>query len=146
MTTQPTKTVPMKPGAPTGALKPEQREKLIADAQQRKAAAEAAEPKPDATPRSRVTAPWQDLEPTSAKPTAPRDKTVFSVALALISARPDGATLAEIKEAFRTLPGQGPDGTMYHHDPKTLLTWQARNRGWGFRMDPKTQRVTVWEK
>lgn len=136
---QPVKTVPMKPGAPTGALTPAAREKLIADEAVKRAFEKQAAP---TAGKSRVTAPWQDL-PAGLQQTPPRDKTVFSAALACIEARPDGATLAEIKESFRTIPGNSGDGTMYHHDPKTLLTWQSKNRGWGFKMDPKTQRVTV---
>jgi hypothetical protein len=80
---------------------------------------------------------WQDLPPASAAPQAPRDRTVFSQALKTIRARPDGATLDEIKESFREID-------LYHHDPLTLLRWQHDNRGWGFKMNPSTGRVTLW--
>lgn len=80
---------------------------------------------------------WEDLPPTSASPQAPRDRTVFSQALKTIRARADGATLDEIKESFREID-------LYHHDPLTLLRWQHDNRGWGFRMNPATRRITLW--
>lgn len=87
--------------------------------------------------RGRRTSAWQDLPPTSATPQPPRDRTVFSQALKTMRARADGATLDEIKESFREID-------LYHHDPHTLLRWQHDNRGWGFRMDPTTRRITIW--
>lgn len=62
---------------------------------------------------------------------------MFSQALKTIRARADGATLDEIKESFREID-------LYHHDPLTLLRWQHDNRGWGFKMNPTTGRITVW--
>lgn len=92
----------------------------------------------DQQPRPvRQASTWQDLPPTRAAPQAPRERTVFSQALKTIRARPDGATLDEIKESFREID-------LYHHDPLTLLRWQHDNRGWGFKMDPSTGRVTLW--
>jgi hypothetical protein len=88
-------------------------------------------------PPARRSHSWQDLPPTSAVPQDPRDRTVFSQALKTIRARTDGATLDEIKESFREID-------LYHHDPLTLLRWQHDNRGWGFRMNPATGRVTIW--
>jgi hypothetical protein len=132
----PTSTQPRPP------LTPADREALAGDLA-KKAEAQSG---PQVAPKARVTAPWHDLEPTSDKPTLPRDKSVFAQALKTIGAKPDGATLAEIKESFKEIPGSGPDGTMYHHDPKNLLKWQNQHRGWGFRMDPKTEKITLWEK
>ncbi len=86
---------------------------------------------------ARRSSTWQDLPPSSATPQAPRDRTVFSQALKTIRARADGATLGEIKESFREID-------LYHHDPLTLLRWQHDNRGWGFKMNPGTGRITLW--
>lgn len=90
------------------------------------------EPRP-----ARRTSVWHDLPPTSATPQSPRDRTVFSQALKTIRARADGATLDEIKESFREID-------LYHHDPLTLLRWQHDNRGWGFKMNAATRRITIW--
>lgn len=72
------------------------------------------------------TTPWQDLAATPSMQKEPRDKTVLACALKLLRERGrEGATLEEIKESFKEI-------NMFHHDPKALLTWASKNRGWGF--------------
>ena len=73
------------------------------------------------------TQPWADL-PAAAEQKEPRDKTVLACALKLLRERGrEGATLAEIKASFKEI-------NLEHHDPKALLVWASKNRGWGFHM------------
>lgn len=147
MSTNPTTSnqpTPMRTGEPA-KLTPEKRRQMIDEATAKKAAEEAAKTTVEtvvAKTKTRVTAPWQDL-PAGPKQIQPRDGSVFAQALKTLEAKPDGATLDEIKASFAELKGTGPNGTMLHHDVKTLLKWQSDNKGWGFKMDPKTGKITV---
>jgi len=85
-----------------------------------------------------ATVPWQDL-PAGPTQKTPREKTVQYVALQTISAHEEGATLDEIKAAF--CAQTGAQSYMANHDPKTLLVWMSRNRGWGFVMNPVTGKI-----
>lgn len=79
--------------------------------------------------------PWVDLPAYPALQKAPREKTTIAVALAETS-KEGGATLAEIKEALKAIE-------MGSHDPKQLLTWMSKNRGWGFRMEQATGKISL---
>lgn len=85
-------------------------------------------------------APWVDLPAKADLQKEPREKTVLACALKLLRERGrDGATLVEIKESFRSIE-------MFHHDPKALLTWASKNRGWGFHMKQGTDRIVLVTK
>lgn len=78
-------------------------------------------------PVSRTT-PWADLPATPELQKEPRDKTVLACCLKLLRERGrEGATLQEVKESFKEI-------NMFHHDPKALMVWASKNRGWGFHM------------
>lgn len=83
---------------------------------------------------SRDTERWVDLPAAPGGETAPRKNSVLAAALALMESNPGGATLLEIKAAFEKM-GMG------HHDPRQLLVWASKNRGWGFEIDRATGRV-----
>jgi hypothetical protein len=79
-------------------------------------------------PTPAATKPWADLPAKPDIQKEPRDKTVLACALKLLRERGrDGATLDEIKTSFKEI-------NLYHHDPKALLVWASKNRGWGFHM------------
>lgn len=84
-------------------------------------------PNPDAKVNAKT---WEDLPANPSLQKPPREKTTLKVVLDMTS-RKDGATLAEIKAAF----GTEIKPHMTSHDPRSVMAFMSRNRGWGFRMD-----------
>ena len=84
-------------------------------------------PNPDAKVNAKT---WEDLPANPSLQKQPREKTTLKVVLDLTS-RKEGATLAEIKAAF----GTEIKPHMTSHDPRGVMAFMSRNRGWGFRMD-----------
>lgn len=90
-------------------------------------------------PAPRV-APWVDLPANPEMQKEPRDKTVLACALKLLRERGrEGASLAEIKSCFKEI-------NLEHHDPKALLVWASKNRGWGFHMKQNTDKIVLVTK
>lgn len=122
-------------------LSKEKRQQLIDEAAKRATESQAlVVSTPEAAPAKpavRRVEPWIDLPADPSKgQKQPREKTVFSCALAIMASHESvgGATLEEIKESFK------PIG-MFHHDPKRLLVYMSKEKGWGFVMNPANGRI-----
>ncbi len=116
-------------------LTKEARKALVAEAQTKKTADAGVNPS-SVTSTPRRADPWHDLPANPALQKEPREKTTISQALKTIRNAPHGATLEEIKESFKEI-------NMYHHDPKRLLGFMSRERGWGFIM-PKPENGRIF--
>lgn len=80
---------------------------------------------------------WKDLPPTWPVPATFGRNPAHKLVLKLIESHPEGLTLQELDARLREL-GHG------RTDSAKLLVWLHDYRGWGFRMDPETSRISVW--
>jgi hypothetical protein len=88
------------------------------------------EPKPPREKRVRVQE-FQDMEPSGADIKEPRPGSVLAITLDLMKTN-GGATLEEINAAI------GPK-----HDALKLLIWAHENKGYGWKIDPESKKVSV---